>query len=84
MAKVDLVETIKANPGCVITVDNDAWWLTRPRSDDVLVDNHTVDRNKLHDSGLGEHFGGYGYGAAYGGDVLQALARIVGVRVESV
>lgn len=79
MPKVDLVETIKANPGCVITVDNDAWWLTRKGSKKVLVDNHTVDRDTL-----GGDLDGYGSGHTYGGDVLQALARIVGVRVESV
>jgi len=29
-------------------------------------------------------YGGYGSGNCYGGDILQALAAIVGVRVESV
>jgi len=28
--------------------------------------------------------GGYGSGNCYGGDILQALAKIVGIKVESV
>lgn len=80
--KVDLVETIKANPGCVIRVAEDEWWLTRTAaSTEILVDDSNVDREKL---GPVTELYGCARGPAYGGDVLQALARIVGVRVESV
>ncbi len=85
----DLVELIKKNPGAVFTIDNDEWWMNPapPKSidemtdeeleawrDDIIADSDDV-------ASLGS---GYGSGNAYGGDVLQALAVIVGVKVESV
>lgn len=27
--KIDLVKTIRDNPGCIAVIDNDAWWLWR-------------------------------------------------------
>ena len=87
----DLVEIIKANPGCTATIDNDYWVL------------HAVPPKPLHEMSEDEHEdwytsgqiahsgevdplgdGGYGCGACYGGDILQALAIIVGISIESV
>lgn len=91
MPKKDLVEIIKANPGCVAVIDNDCWWLHRENPDNGPdYDSPNRDAwekaNELASSDddlkrLGE---GYGSGNCYGGDILQALAKIVGVKVESV
>lgn len=88
MAKIDLAQVIRDNPGCVAIIDNDGWTLHRRHpneidDDDVEADTH----NELACSGddfgqLGD--GGYGSGNCYGGDILQALAQIVGIKVESV
>ena len=87
----DLVKIIKDNPGSVAKIDNDCWWLysapPKPvaemsdeefdtwRDNEVLAKNGEVKR-------LGD--GGYGSGHCYGGDILQALAVIVGIKIESV
>lgn len=88
----DLVKIIKANPGCVAIIDNDSWSLHRehpeagPDYDDPKreawekANELACDSDDLED--LGD--GGYGSGNCYGGDILQALAKIVGVKVESV
>lgn len=90
--KKDLVEIIKANPGCIAIVDNDTWSLYRESPYDGGPDEDSPNReewekaNELaNDSDikpLGD--GGYGSGNCYGGDLLQALALIVGIKVESV
>lgn len=72
----NLVEIIKANPGCIAVVDNDCWSLYAADHEAVLV---TSDDDLVP---LGD--GGYGSGNCYGGDILQALAAIVGIKVESV
>lgn len=91
MAKKDLVQIIKDNPGCIATIDNDCWWLHKapPRPMDEMSDAEFDDwqeNGKLacdrDIKPLGD--GGYGSGNTYGGDILQALAIIVGVKVESV
>ena len=78
MVKKDLVQIIRDNPGGVFIVDND-WWEYRSAS-------HKPEEDPLAQCGqvseLGD--GGYGSGDCYGGDILQALAVIVGVKVESV
>jgi hypothetical protein len=72
----DLVAIIKANPGCVAIIDNDCWTLYTDDSQTVeLASDSTVIE-------LGD--GGYGSGNCYGGDLLQALAVIVGIKVHSV
>lgn len=91
MAKKDLVQIIRDNPGCVATIDNDCWWLRKapPKPVDEMTD---AEWDAYHEDGLlakdGEieplGDGGYGSGNCYGGDILQALAMIVGVKVESV
>jgi len=76
----DLVELIKANPKAVFTVDNDCWQMHSSRralnagADPIARDGEVY---RIGD-------GGYGSGNCYGGDILQALAIIVGVKVESV
>lgn len=90
---VDLVQVIRDNPGCVARIDNDWWKLYRvdpsknPNSDDDFAaydqweeDNTLAESEKIEP--LGD--GGYGSGNCYGGDLLQALAIIQGVKIESV
>lgn len=95
MAKKSLVQLIRDNPGCVAVIDNDHWTLLRQPSDqnpyweneDDEAAEKWDEENELAEAGdnfsdnLGE---GYGSGHCYGGDILQALAIIVGIKVESV
>lgn len=88
----DLVEIIKANPGCWAVIDNDDWYLYAawPKSyekmSDEEIDEWQDGDGLLARAGdvkpLGD--GGYGSGNCYGGDILQALAIIVGIKIESV
>lgn len=92
----DLVQIIKDNPGCVAIIDNDYWSLHKTHPYENSPDEETTpyevqqewqDQNQLAHSddefeSLGD--GGYGSGNCYGGDILQALAKIVGIKVESV
>lgn len=89
----DLVKIIKANPGCVAIIDNDCWHLYRKHPYEDGPEEESPNReawekaNELacDSDDLVEHGdGGYGSGNCYGGDILQALAKIVGVKVESV
>ena len=92
--KKNLVQIIKDNPGCVAIIDNDCWSLhkkhphEKPHDGDDCYDQWEKwdKENELASDGevieLGD--GGYGSGNCYGGDLLQALALIVGVKVESV
>lgn len=97
MGKKDLVQIIKENPGCYAEIDNDCWVLTKvdpwsdgaPNEDDMSYDDYAEweAANRLvssHDDLVRLGDGGYGSGNCYGGDVLQALAKIVGVKVRSV
>jgi hypothetical protein len=72
----DLVEIIKANPGCVAIIDNDSWALEKVDGTPLANDGDTFYPP------LGD--GDYGSGHCYGGDILQALAKIVGITVTSV
>lgn len=78
----NLAEIIRANPGCVAVVDNDSWWLYKKAPDYEQEDDPenelANDRNVIR---VGR---GYGSGCRYGGDLLQALAQIVGITIESV
>ncbi len=91
--KKDLIKIIRDNPGCVAIIDNDCWQLYREHPDKNPHDegdSKTWEKwdkaNVLARDGevktLGD--GGYGSGNCYGGDILQALAVIVGVKLESV
>lgn len=96
MAKaIDLARVIQDNPGCHAQIDNDFWVLYRedPANNPYDWDERTKDAerwdkdNELVTSDdrlvrLGD--GGYGSGNCHGGDILQALAQIVGIKVESV
>lgn len=89
--KDDLVELIRQNPGAIFTVDNDCWWMHKAppkpveESSDEEYDNwRDTDEIASDDSVLAKGDGGYGSGHCYGGDILQALAEIVGVKIESV
>ncbi|MFP5516348.1 MAG: hypothetical protein ACLGJC_25120 [Alphaproteobacteria bacterium] len=76
----DLVQIIRDNPGCRAVIDNDAWWLYPADSEDADTDPLVTSSELI--GALGD--GGYGSGSCYGGDILQALAVIVGINVESV
>lgn len=83
----DLAAIIKANPGCFAVVDNDCWTLYKTNPDDAPDEGYEAwrDANVLaDDSDVAPVGGGYGSGNCYGGDLLQALAKIVGVTIESV
>jgi len=89
--KKDLVQIIKDNPGCIATIDNDCWRIHKapPKPESEMSDEEYDDwceNGELARDGqikpLGD--GGYGSGHCYGGDILQALAIIVGIKVESV
>ncbi len=87
----DLVKIIKANPGCVAIIDNDCWFLHRehPEGGPDYDDPKREAWEKANELASYEDVkplgdGGYGSGNCYGGDILQALAKIVGIKVESV
>lgn len=87
----DLVKLIKENPGAIFTVDNDCWWMHKAPPKPIK-EMTNAEHDDWKDNGqiacdedvepLGD--GGYGSGNCYGGDILQALAVIVGVKIESV
>lgn len=78
--KLDLVQIIRDNPECVAVIDNDCWWLYRDAAHRDSGDPPLACDGDV--KALGD--GGYGSGHCYGGDILQALAQIVGIKVESV
>lgn len=86
----DLVQLIRDNPGAVFTVDNDCWWMkpAPPKPLDDMTDDELDAYDEITLARDGEVMeigdGGYGSGCCYGGDILQALAVIVGVKIESV
>lgn len=86
----DLVQLIRDNPGAVFTVDNDCWNMKPPPPKPVL-EMTDAEWDAWSDTRLADDRdvitigdGGYGSGCSYGGDILQALAVIVGVKIESV
>lgn len=89
MGKKDLVKLIRDNPGAVFTVDNDCWWMRKPlpKDENDMTDEDWDDWSDdilATDGDVISIGGGYGSGCCYGGDILQALAVIVGVKIESV
>lgn len=88
----DLVQIIRDNPGCIAVIDNDCWSLFKEEIpecvnegseeafDGWMKSNHLADSDDAFVP-LGD--GGYGSGNCYGGDILQALATIVGITVRS-
>ncbi len=88
--KKNLVQIIKENPGAVAVIDNDCWWLFRepqdnnPYEDDMEFDKWSSENTLARDGEVESIGEGYGSGCSYGGDILQALAVIVGLKVESV
>lgn len=91
--KKDLVQLIKDNPGCIAVIDNDCWNLSKntPQPDDweawTWDKQEAWDKDQQladSDDDLVRRGNGYGSGNCYGGDILQALAEIVGIKVESV
>ena len=84
--RFDLVEVIKANPGCVAIVDNDCWTLYKENPYEGPDDGSRWEKdNELCcDSNVIPRGQGYGSGCCNGADILQALAEIVGIKIESV
>lgn len=83
MAKKNLVEIIKANPGCVAIIDNDQWTLYKA---DPTEENDGPDNELASSDDYLEPMAGSTYQEdnCYGGGLLRALAVIVGVKLESV
>jgi hypothetical protein len=90
----DLAQIIRDNLGCIAVIDNDSWVLKRdtPYPDDF--DNWSGDKQDewyeaqelASSSDKLKPFSNETYqaGNCYGGDILLALAEIVGIKVESV
>lgn len=93
--KKSLVQIIKDNPGCVAIIDNDSWYIDRTHDYPEDWENWTEKaQEKWHKNNLlisddddfieRGHCRAYQSGNCYGGDILQALADIVGIKIESV
>lgn len=81
----DLVQIIQENPGCVAVINNDSWLLASREPDwDKGEEWGDVEIASSSDEIVNRGDGGYGPGSCYGGDILQALAEIVGIKIESV
>lgn len=83
----DLAKIIKKNKGCVAIIDNDTWYLLKTHRENLPEDAsyEEEEANRLATSDDMVYSGsGYGRGSNCGGDILQALAKIVGIEVESV
>lgn len=87
----DLVQIIRDNPGCRFTVDNDCWWcqppLPKPEAEMTGEDWEAYDELEYlacDSDVIPRGDGGYVGGCSYGGDILAALAEILGVKIESV
>lgn len=78
-----LIKILQEEKHIVVTIDNDCWWIERserhPEYEEDSEDNVLID-----DTDIPYYDSGYGCGNTYGGDILQALAIIHGVKVESV
>lgn len=96
MNKLDLVQIIKDNPGCTVTIDNDCWQIT---ADDGSYPNDFDDWDAVKQDAWQkenaplvfssdelESLQGSTYQAdnCYGGAILLALAEIVGINIQSV
>ncbi len=88
MSGKDLIQLIKDNPQAVFEIDNDYWvmYQSDPSTWPDECTDEWMESQEIARSGevieLGD--GGYGSGNCYGGDILQALAKIVGVNIRSV
>lgn len=80
----DLAGIIQQNPGCHVVVDNDFWALFDKEEDSETDIPNAVLLADSRDMDFAVCDRGYGSGNCYGGDILQALALIQGIRVESV
>lgn len=77
-----LAEIIKANPGCIAVIDNDEWSLYKKGY--TQGDENYQEMMLADDSTHAGPDEGYGSGNCYGGDLLQALAHLAGIKIESV
>ncbi|RDJ34915.1 MAG: hypothetical protein DWQ19_08760 [Crenarchaeota archaeon] len=84
----DLVQIIKDNPGCEARIDNDSWTLFKAGYHDQSLNNQDDNWDDWElassEDQLVQRKKGYGAGPCYGGDILQALAEVVGMKIESV
>jgi hypothetical protein len=83
LAIEDLAEIIRKNPGCHVVVDNDHWALFDKEEDSETEIPNAVLLADSDDMDFMACDRGYCSGNSYGGDILQALARIQGITVES-
>ena len=81
--KKNLVQIIRSNPGCVAVIDNDFWYLlkARPSNWDDMTRQQQYEWRETAELATAD---GYGHGGCYGGDILQALAEIAGIKIESI
>jgi len=94
--KLDLVQIIKDNPGCTVTIDNDCWEITAgdgsyPNDfDDWNLDKQRAwERENTPLASSSDEFiplkgSTYQANNCYGGAILLALAEIVGINIQSV
>lgn len=83
--KLDLVQIIKDNPGCTVTIDNDCWFIY-PSSNPNAYDAGLEEKELVSSYDELEPLKGNTYQSnnCYGGAILLALAEIVGIKIESV
>jgi hypothetical protein len=76
--KKSLTDLIRENPGAVFVVDNDCWWMHKPKpaSEEDIINEEYNDWASNSEIARGD--------ASYGFEILLALAEIVGVKVEMV
>jgi hypothetical protein len=87
-----LEDIIRANPTCIVTLDNDCWWIDREDSannpfDEDVYDGDLSDDNRYEAYAAWEEKNRLAESSTHGGHcygegVLLALAKIVGVKVE--
>ncbi len=72
-----LAKLLENNPGCVVTLDNDCWWIDKAPTDDVDEDDDDHEPVRLVDSDDIQ-----GGSSCYGQDILFALAYNAGIEID--
>ena len=79
MTTADLAEWIKNNKNCVFVVDNDCWFAYADKNEDDFDQEPDISDRDMCSEQMG-YIGTH----VYGGDILQAMAFILNVKLESV
>ena len=91
VADKNLVKIIRSNPGCIAWIDNDYWEIKKAAPPDEYDDWDCKKQSQWDEANIlassrddiatiNPNFSG---GNCYGGDILAALAEIVGIKLES-